>query len=142
MDDLDDLMPPTRTVRVGGREITVGVLVWRQIPAFLRAVAEPLPLIAAGDYLAVVTTYPDQMAEALRIATGVDRAFLDGLRGDEVLALADAVLELNLHFFVETLMPMAAASVARLKAASLTSSTGLSAGDTGETSFSTLRRPN
>lgn len=143
MDAFAELVPPTRVVEVGGRAIEVGVLVWRQSPPFLRVIAEPLPLLASGDYLAVATTYPDHLAEALRIATGVDRAFLEGLRGDEVLELAEAVLETNLHFFVERVMPMAAASVAKLRAAtSLASSTGSSAGDIAATSFSTSRRIN
>ena len=143
MQDLDVLVPPSRHVRVGGREIEVKVLVWRQIPPFLRAVSDVLPQLLAGDYLAVAMGHPEALTTALTVATGTDRGFIDGLRPDEIVALAQAVLEINAGFFAERVIPMGLAAAAGLKAAmSSPPSTGSSAGDTGSTSSSGSPRIN
>lgn len=134
MQDLDILVPPSRRVRVGGREIEVKVLVWRQIPPFLRAAADVLPQLLAGDYLAVAMGHPDKLTEAIAVATGVDRGFVEELRADEIVELATAVLEMNAGFFAARVIPLSLEATMRLRTAiSSPPSTGSSAGDTGST---------
>lgn len=107
MSGLDDLIPPSRHLVIGGREIEVEVLRMRQIPAFTRAVASPWPLIVSGDYLAVIVEFHDDALEAVRIATGLEAGFLDDLRPDEFLQLVSAVFEVNLDFFARAVFPAA-----------------------------------
>jgi hypothetical protein len=119
---MDDLIPPTRTVAVGGRDVLVEVLRMRQLPGFGKAIAEPLQAIVQGDYLTVIMQWPEQVTEALAIATGLDRAFLSNLRPDEFVQLATAVFEVNLDFFARAVLPAATAMGATVRAAMLSTS--------------------
>lgn len=107
MSALDILVPETRRLNVGGREVDVEVLRMRQIPGFSRAIAQPWPLIVDGDYLAAVVQFAEDIMQAVHLATGQDREFLDGLRPDEFLDLATAVFEVNLDFFARAVLPAA-----------------------------------
>lgn len=140
---LDELVPPTRTVSVGGKDVLVEVLRMRQLPGFGKAIAEPLSSIVAGDYLTVVMTWPDQVTDALVIATGLDKAFLGNLRPDEFLHLASAVFEVNLDFFARAVLPAATAMGLTLRKAMLsTSQPDLSASGTATPTSSTSPLPN
>lgn len=119
---MDELIPPTRTVSVGGRDVVVEVLRMRQLPAFGKAIAEPLQSIVQGEYLVVIMQWPDQVTEALAIATGLDRVFLGNLRPDEYLHLATAVFEVNLDFFARAVLPAATAMGVTVRAAMLSTS--------------------
>ena len=143
MTGMDDLIPPTRTIAVGGRDVVVEVLRMRQLPGFGRAIAEPFQSIVAGDYLTVVMQWPDQVTEALGVATGLDKAFLGNLRPDEFLNLASAVFEVNLDFFARAVFPAATAMGLAMKKAMLsTSQPALSGSDTATTTSSTSPLPN
>ena len=140
---MDDLIPPTRTVLVGGREVAVEVLRMRQLPGFGKAIAEPFPAIVAGDYLTVVLQWPDQVTEALAIATGLDKAFLGNLRPDEFLNLASAVFEVNLDFFARAVFPAATAMGMAMKKAMLSNlPPASSSSDTATPTSSTSPLPN
>lgn len=143
MTDLDKLIPATRTVHVGGVDVVVEVLRMRQLPGFGKAIAEPLSSIVAGDYLTVVMQWPDQVSEAVAIATGLDKAFLGNLRPDEFLNLASAVFEVNLDFFARAVFPAATAMGLTIRKAMLsTSQPGLSNSDTATPTSSTSPLPN
>ena len=143
MTGLDDLIPPTRTIEVGGREVVVEVLRMLQIPGFGRAIAEPLSSIVAGDYLTVVMQWPDQVTEALVIATGLDKEFLGNLRPNEFLNLASVVFEVNLDFFARAVLPAATAMGLTMRKAMLSNSPpALSGSDTATPTSSTSPSPN
>lgn len=140
---LDDLIPPTRTVSVGGREVLVEVLRMRQIPAFGKAIADPLSSIVLGDYLVCIMQWPDQITEALAIATGLDRTFLGNLLPNEYLHLATAVFEVNLDFFARAVLPAATAMGTTVRKAMLsTSQLGSSSSDIATPTSSTSPLPN
>lgn len=143
MTGMDDLVPPTRTVQVGGRDVVVDVLRMRQLPGFGRAIAEPLSSIVAGDYLTVVMQWPDQVTEALVIATGLDKDFLGNLRPDEFLNLASVVFEVNLDFFARAVLPAATAMGLTLRKAMLSNlPPASSSSDTATPTSSTSPLPN
>jgi hypothetical protein len=106
---LDELVPPTRRVTVGGREIEVSPLRMRQVPGFAKAIAKPWTAIVMGEYLAAIMEWPREVTEAVSIATGAETEFLDNLRPDEFLVLSSAVLEVNLDFFARAVFPQATA---------------------------------
>lgn len=140
---LDELVPPTRTVSVGGRDVVVEVLRMRQIPSFGKAIAEPFGAIVAGEYLTVVMQWPDQVTDAVAIATGLDKAFLGNLRPDEFLNLASAVFEVNLDFFARAVLPAATAMGVTLRTAMLSNSLPASSNsDTATTTSLTSPSPN
>lgn len=137
MSGIDDLIPPTRQVCVGGRDVEVGVLRMRQLPAFSKAIADPFPLIVMGDYLAVVMQYSEQVTEALRVATGLDAKFLGDLTPNDFLKLASAVFEVNLDFFARAVLPAAKAMGQMMTTALSVSPPSLSPGDTAMPTSST-----
>lgn len=125
MSGMDDLMPQTRQVAAGGRDLAVRVLRVRQYSAFTKAVAKPWPLIVAGEYLAAVTEYPDEVIAAVCAATDLEPAFVSELDGYEFLQLAAAVLELNLDFFARAALPAARKMAKAVSAAMMASSDSL-----------------
>ena len=117
MSGYDDLIPSSRMVRVAGCEVEVGVLRMRQLPAFSRAIARPFPLIVAGDYLAVIVEFADDVVAAVSIATGKEAKFLNDLLPHEFLELAKAVFEVNLDFFARAVLPAARDTMAAIRQA-------------------------
>lgn len=127
MSAIDTLVPPVRRLQVGGREVVVEVLRMRQIPEFSRAIAAPWSAIVDGDYLLAIVECPDEVMQAITVATGLEAAFLADLRPDEFLALASAVFEVNLDFFARAVLPAARAMGAGMtKAMTSASLPGLS----------------
>lgn len=144
MSGLDDLIPASRTVTVGGRDVVVEVLRMRQIPGFTRAIAKPWPLIATGDYLAVVVEFQDEVVEAVKVVTGLETAFLQDLHPDEFMALAEAVFEVNLDFFARAVFPAAKRLGVTLRTAMLNSASSPDSSplDTATPTSSTSPLPN
>lgn len=125
MSGLDDLIPASREVSVGGKTIVVRVLRVRQYSVFTRQIAKPFPLIVMGEFLAAITEFPDEIMGAVCAATDLAPAFVAELDGHEFLRLADAVLELNLDFFARAVLP-ATTKMARTAATLMTAFSGFS----------------
>lgn len=145
MSDLDDLIPQTRSVTVGGKTVVVQVLRIRQYSDFTKATAKPWALIVTGEYLAAITEFPDEVIASICAATDLDPAFVRELDGHAFLQLASAVLELNLDFFARAVFPTArnlAQVVGRAMRTSGELSPDLSAPDTGTATSSATPLPN
>lgn len=102
---LADVFPQPRRLQVGGRDFDVLPLVMRQIPGFLTKIAAPWTLIMAEEYLAALMQFPEEIRDAISIATGADADWLDNLRPDDFLDLTKTVLEVNLDFFARRVLP-------------------------------------
>ena len=88
-------------------------VVW--IPAFVRATKPVMAGLVTGDLLGMLAE-GEHLVEAVAIATGEDRAWLDGLEADDFVKLAECVIEVNAGFFVHRLAPAIAQASATLNA--------------------------
>ncbi|MDT8856429.1 hypothetical protein RNZ50_15655 [Paracoccaceae bacterium Fryx2] len=105
-DTLEVFAPIPREVAVAGRTITVLPLKMRQLPGFARAAEPFMALIVTSDYMGAITAHGPSVCEAVAIATGTDRDWLDELYPDDMVRLAAAVFEVNLDFFAHRLLPV------------------------------------
>lgn len=135
MSELDLFCPEPREIIIRGEVLAVLPLVMRQISPFSRAIDPALAAILSGNWLTAAADHSDAMQKAVGIATGKPEAWLSDLYAHEFLALFDLVLEVNLDFFGQRVIPVAARVGQRLVAlmmppAGPTFSPGLSSEDT------------
>lgn len=109
--------PPQAEVALRGeRTVVVTPLRVREVQAFARAVAplvDVLPTLLANDpgphtLVALLDQHSDAIAQCVAVAARMDRAAVDELLPDELLALAAACLEVNVDFFKRALPGMQA----------------------------------
>ncbi len=105
-EDLEALFPEQRHVTIAGVAVALGPLKVRQFGAFSKA-AEPFAgFVIAGDYLAAVVQHYDAVITALEIATGQPAAVFEDMTSDQVMQVLAEVMEINLRFFAERLLPV------------------------------------
>lgn len=117
MTDLDNLIPPTRSLDIGGESIDVRPLRVGQLPAFTRAIAA---LLAAGesidDPVDLVAKYPEEIAAATAVALDRPRDWVDARELDQMVDLVAAIIEVNADFFVRRVLPKMEAASGRITA--------------------------
>ncbi len=136
-DDLEALAPVPKRVTIAGRDIDLLPLRIRQLPAFSRAVSKAGPLLAEGRLMEALAADGEGVIDAVAIAAGVDREWLDTLYPDDFLELAAAVVEVNLDFFGRRLRPALEAAQERLAKAMISAGERSSLGSAGEDTGST-----
>jgi hypothetical protein len=102
---LDAFLPQARSVSVGGRTLSILPLRVKQIPAFAKAIAPAMSRIASGDIIGAVAEHGEQIIDAVSIATGAERDFVEALEADAFLELASVVMEVNADFFARRVLP-------------------------------------
>lgn len=137
---LADFVPMERKVRLRAGTVTVKPLTLRQLPTFSRAVQPVLPFLLAGQVVAALTENGEALIAAICAATGMGE---DDLPADpaEFVALAGAVVEVNVDFFARSLLPADQAAGAAIRAVTMApdgalSSPGSVNADTGLTTSS------
>jgi len=103
---LDAFVPLIVTVNVGHLTVAVTPITMGQLPRFARAL-RPIQSVFDGgeiDWLALVADHGDSVIDAVVAATSLDRPFVEKLNGDEFIALAGAVIEVNFDFFARRLL--------------------------------------
>jgi hypothetical protein len=108
MADLAVLFPEPRIVGLRGGEVSVLPLTMGQIPEFSRAINPAMVMILSGAWQAAIEDHGEAMQRAVAVATRQDAAAIAAMYPDDFLRLADAVLEVNLNFFGQWVMPQAA----------------------------------
>lgn len=105
MSDLDIFFPAPRQVPL--RDLTLALLPLRVgvTPAFLKAIAPAMALLQVGAFQLAVMEQKDAMRAAIVIATGLTEAEVDNLYNDEFFQVLLAVVEVNLGFFVQRVVP-------------------------------------
>ena len=105
--DLNQLLPAAKECKVGGETLSILPLKVGKLPAFLRAITPALRYIAQNeiDWLALFAEEGEALLNAVAIAVGRDRAWVDELTPDEVIVLASTVVEVNSDFFTRTVLP-------------------------------------
>jgi len=105
-EDLEALFPMRRDITIAGNQVAIGALKVRQFGAFSK-VSEPFAgHVITGDYLAAVVQHPDAVIAALEIATGQHGAVFEDMLPDEVMQILAEVMEINLRFFGQCLLPI------------------------------------
>lgn len=124
-DELAALAPQPRRVSLAGRDFDLLPLRMRQLPAFARHVEPVLPLLMGGRYIQLITDHSEAMLEAVAIATGADRTWLDDLYPDQFVELLTPVVEVNADFFGRRILPaVIGASVAIRQTLAMATSAG------------------
>lgn len=141
-DSLEVFAPVPREVEIGGRTLAILPLKMRQLPGFARAAAPFMELIVTSDYMGALTEHGPAVCDAVAVASGAEREWLDELYPDDMLRLTAAVFEVNLDFFAHRLLPISQEMGAGMAALMVewngdTPSPGLSGEDTALPNAST-----
>lgn len=131
--DLDILVAQSSPLMCAGEAVDLTPLKVGQLPAFIRAARPILAQLGTGDVIGALLDNPDAALEAIAIASGKPRAWLDALEADDLIRLGARCLEINADFFVRRVLPEIQTASARLTTAldGLPLPSGLSATDTG-----------
>ncbi|WP_275719533.1 DUF6631 family protein [Ralstonia solanacearum] len=107
MDDLDKLIPQPAELTVGGESLVIPPLKVGRLPDFLRAISPTLQQLNAPqiDWLGLFIEHGDDLLQAVAIAVGKPRTWVDDLAADEAILLAAKVVEVNADFFTRTVLP-------------------------------------
>ncbi|QOK95196.1 hypothetical protein HF909_01155 [Ralstonia pseudosolanacearum] len=107
MDNLDQLIPQPAKLTVGGEALVILPLKVGRLPAFLRAISPTLQQLQAPqiDWLSLFIEHGDDLLQAVAVAVGKPRAWVDALAADEAILLAAKVVEVNADFFTRTVLP-------------------------------------
>ncbi|MGH8597167.1 MAG: hypothetical protein ACREXT_10965 [Gammaproteobacteria bacterium] len=101
MSDLEALFPAPRTIEVVGVVLQVRELTIAQLPTFVRALAPVMSALTdeSGIEIVTVMNHIKELTDAVEIATGAERAWIDGLPASALLKMIEGVLEANADFF-------------------------------------------
>ncbi|MDB0529788.1 hypothetical protein LBW56_24275 [Ralstonia solanacearum] len=107
MDDLDKLIPQPAELTVGGESLVIPPLKVGRLPDFLRAITPTLQQLNTPqiDWLGLFIEHGDDLLQAVAIAVGKPRTWVDDLAADEAILLAAKVVEVNADFFTRTVLP-------------------------------------
>ena len=105
MSDLDIFFPEPRQVLLRDHSLDLLPLRVGVTPAFLKAIAPAMALLQVGAFQLAVIEQKDSIRNAIVIATGLTEAEVDNLYNDEFLQVLVAVVEMNLGFFVQRVVP-------------------------------------
>lgn len=117
-DDLAAVVPPTRTVRLGGVEHTLGPVTLGQLPGVIAALAPIGAALTATKkltegnaeqigmvLLGVLLDNPQVLINALEAVSGAARADVERADMAEAVELLTALIELNADFFAKAVAP-------------------------------------
>ena len=105
MQTLEKIAPIPVKVDIAGERLCILPIKTRELPGMMKAIAPILGEIQNGDILGALATNTDSLVAAVSIGSRKDRAWVDDLELDDLVALAGAVLEVNADFFVHRVLP-------------------------------------
>jgi hypothetical protein len=107
MEDLQQMVPETVEVTVGGKTLSIGPIRIRQVSRVARHVGGLVRFFAgdAIDFEGLLTEGAEDLMEALAAATDQPVEWVGELDLDEVVRLTRTVIEVNADFFVRTVLP-------------------------------------
>lgn len=107
MSELDVIAPASRTLTLGGREVSVSPLKVRQLPVVLRAVRPILGALSERlDMDSIIGAYVENaegVNQALAVLSDMTASEIDELSLDDAIELLGAAIEVNRDFFTRTL---------------------------------------
>lgn len=96
------------------REIEIGPVRVKDLPAFIAAVEPFVREAMDGDIFAALAKNADKVIEATAIGSGVKRSVLDEATTDVLVELAARVIEVNADFFAQRVLPAVTTAVERM----------------------------
>ena len=105
MQTLEKIAPIPLKVDIAGERLCILPIKTRELPGMMKAIAPILGEIQVGDILGALSANADSLVAAVAIGSRKDRAWVDELDLDDLVALAGAVLEVNADFFVHRVLP-------------------------------------
>jgi hypothetical protein len=105
MQTLEKIAPIPLKVDIAGERLCILPIKTRELPGMMKAIAPILGEIQGGDILGALSANADSLVAAVAIGSRKDRAWVDDLDLDDLVALAGAVLEVNADFFVHRVLP-------------------------------------
>ena len=111
----------TKTIQHNGVDIVITPVKVKNLPAFLAAI-EPVvrqlgrktSASAAEDLLSALATHAPNVIKATAVGAGVEEKWLGEQTTEVLVDLATAVLEVNMDFFVQVLLPRVTAAIGPL----------------------------
>lgn len=105
MQTLEKIAPTPLRLDIAGERLSILPIKTRELPGMMKAIAPILGEIQGGDILGALAANADSLVAAVAIGSRKDRAWVDELDLDDLVALAGAVLEVNADFFVHRVLP-------------------------------------
>lgn len=107
MDDLQQMIPETVEVTVGGETLTIGPIRIRQVSRVARHVSGIVQFFKNEeiDFERLLCEGAEDLIEALAVATDKPNDWIGELNLDEIVRLTRAVVEVNADFFARTVLP-------------------------------------
>lgn len=107
MDDLQQMIPETVEVTVGGETLAIGPIKLRQLSKVVRHVGGIVQFFKHEeiDFDGLLAGGSEDLAAALSAATDKPVDWIGELNLDEVVRLTRAVVEVNADFFARTVLP-------------------------------------
>jgi hypothetical protein len=116
MSDLSVLIPDPVVVMVKDESITVRQMKMKQLPKIMKVVAPYYGKLKESqekakkdkgelDLLGIVMEYFDPVADTVAILVEKDREWVDDLDIDEMVRLLEVVIEVNVDFFIQKVLP-------------------------------------
>lgn len=89
----------------------------RHLPAFLRACEPIASALMVGDLQSALLHHADDLITATALGADVDRSWLEDQTAEVLVDLAAQIIEVNIDFFVQTLLPRINAAADRISSA-------------------------
>ena len=105
MQTLEKIAPTPLRLDIAGERLSILPIKTRELPGMMKVIAPILGEIKGGDILVALSANADSLVAAVAIGSRKDRAWVDDLDLDDLVALAGAVLEVNADFFVHRVLP-------------------------------------
>ncbi len=108
LDELEQLVaPPAAELTIAGETISIPPIKVKQLAPFARAAQPLLARFGNGEHLdlALLVSEIKRVIEMAVVATGRERAWVDSLDLDQLILLAEKIIEVNAAFFARRTLP-------------------------------------
>jgi hypothetical protein len=114
---LENLIVVETKIELGGETLTVTPIRAGQLPAFIRAVRPIVPHLSVEqiDFMALIDEGGEQLLDAVSIALGKPRTFVDALDPAELVRAVRIMIEVNVDFFIHRLLPEVTAAAQKIQ---------------------------
>lgn len=116
--DLDKIIPQTNEVTVGGKTIEIKTMKVKQLSATIKAIQPFAAAFKAGqgqvDMADIVMNNTDNVVDLVHILTGESKEFIEELGIDELIIVFTRLVEVNLDFFIQKVLPLLSEAMGRL----------------------------
>lgn len=108
MNDLETLIPQPVELEIAGEKLAILPLKFGKLPAMARACSPFFDVFVAGqkiNWLSLVAEHGANVFSALSVAIGRPVEWVEDLSAPDAILLAQAVIEVNADFFIQSVLP-------------------------------------